>query len=87
MGRSVSLSFLMIGSSISVGRSFRIPEMASRISCVASGSGFSKMNSIMMTANPSSARPMTFFTPLIDAIASSIGLRISVSTVSGEAPG
>jgi hypothetical protein len=36
IGRSVSLNFLMIGSSISAGRSERMPEMASRMSCVAS---------------------------------------------------
>ncbi len=64
-----------------------MPEMASRMSCVASETGFSKMNSIRMNANPSSARPFTFFTPLIEAIASSTGSSTSFSTVSGAAPG
>ena len=45
------------------------------------------MNSMRMKANPSSARPFTFLTPLIEAIASSIGSSTSFSTVSGEAPG
>ena len=87
IGRSVSLSFRMIGSSISSGRSFRTSEMASRMSWVASCSGFSKRNSIMMKPKPSSARPFTFLTPLIEEIASSIGSSTSFSTPSGDAPG
>ena len=53
MGRSVSFSFLITGSSSSVGRSMRIPEMASRISCVASVRSFPNWNSMMMEPKPS----------------------------------
>ena len=87
IGRSVSLNFLMIGSFISVGRSARMPEMASRMSWVASESGFSKRNSTITVANPSSAVPVTVFTPLMDEMASSTGSRISFSTPSGDPPG
>ena len=87
IGRSVSLNFLMIGSSISAGRSCRIPEMASRMSCVASASGLSNRNSTNTVAKPSSAVPLTFFTPAMDEMASSTGSRISFSTPSGDAPG
>ncbi len=87
IGRSVSLSLRMIGSSSSSGRSARMSEMASRMSCVASGSGFSNTNSIMTKPYPSDAEPIIFFTPLIDAIASSTGSSTSFSTTSGEAPG
>ena len=47
IGRSVSLNFLMIGSFISVGRSARIAEIASRMSCDASLRSFSNRNSII----------------------------------------
>ncbi len=87
MGRSVSLNFLMIGSSSSVGRSCRMLEIASRMSCVASVSGLSKRNSTVMKPKPSSARPFTCFTPAIEEIASSIGSSSSRSTPSGDAPG
>jgi hypothetical protein len=87
MGVSVSLSFRMIGSSISSGRSFRIPEIPSRMSWVASASGLVNWNSIMMLAKPSIALPFTFFTPVMEEMASSTGSRTSFSTVSGEAPG
>ncbi len=87
IGRSASLNFLMIGSSSSCGRSPRIEEIASRMSWVASGSGFPKLNSAMMSPKPSSAVDMIFLTPAIDASASSTGSRISFSTPSGAAPG
>ena len=87
IGRSVSLNFLMIGSFISVGRSARLAEMASRRSCVASARSLENSNSTMIWPKPSYALPFTCFTPLIDAICSSIGSRISFSTPSGDAPG
>ena len=86
-GRSVSFNFLMIGSSISAGRSARTSEMASRMSWVASARGLSKANSIMIQAKPSWATPLTVLTPAIPAICSSTGSSTSRSTMSGEAPG
>ena len=47
IGRSVSLNFWTIGSFISVGRSERIVEIASRTSCDATFRSLSKKNSIM----------------------------------------
>ena len=57
------------------------------MSCVASCSGFSNRNSMVMSPNPSSARPKTRFTPLMAEMASSIGSSTSFSTPSGDAPG
>ena len=87
IGRSVSLNFRMIGSFISFGKSTRLAEIASRRSCVASIRSLPNWNSTMMKPKPSYALPYTCFTPLMDAICSSIGSRISFSTPSGDAPG
>jgi hypothetical protein len=57
IGTSVSENFLTTGSFISPGRSERMPEMASRISCVGSCSGFSNVYCVMICANPSRASP------------------------------
>jgi hypothetical protein len=64
-----------------------MPEMASRMSCVASARGLPNTNSTKIWPKPSSEVLKLFFTPLIDAIASSIGSMTSFSTPSGAAPG
>jgi hypothetical protein len=53
IGTSVSENFLTTGSFISPGRSERMPEMASRISCVASVRFFPNWNSTRMLPKPS----------------------------------
>ena len=77
------------GSSISVGRSARWVEMASRMSCEASWMSFSKSKNTVNCARPSVALAWVLAqsTPLMEENASSIGSTISRSTVSGEAPG
>jgi hypothetical protein len=77
------------GSSISVGRSARWVEIASRMSCEASWTSFSKSKKTTNWARPSVALACVRdqSTPLIVEKASSIGSTISRSTVSGEAPG
>ena len=77
------------GSSISVGRSARWVEMASRMSCDASWTSFSKSKNTVNCARPSVALAWVLAqsSPLMEENASSIGSTISRSTVSGEAPG
>ena len=87
IGWSVSLNFEITGSSISSGKSDRFSEILSRISCDASAISFPKLNSVMMLAKPSDDCDVTFLTPLIPLMASSIGSVISRSTLSGDAPG
>ena len=87
IGKSFGSKRVRIGSSISGGRSLRICEMASRMSCVASCRFFAKWNSTVMTPKLSSELDWIFLTPLIAEICSSIGSTTSRSTVSGEAPG
>ena len=53
IGRSVSLNLLTIGSFISVGKSARIAEIASRTSCDATFRSLSNRNSIMSIEYPS----------------------------------
>jgi hypothetical protein len=87
IGWSFGSKRVRIGSSISCGRSARICDTASRMSCVACCRSFSKLNSTRMVPKPSSDCEVTRSTPLIPAIASSIGSTTSRSTMSGEAPG
>ncbi len=87
IGKSFGSNLVRIGSSISGGRSLRICEMPSRMSCVASCRSLAKMNSTVITPKLSSALLWIFLTPLIAEICSSIGSMTSRSTVSGEAPG
>ena len=54
IGWSFGSKRVRIGSSISVGRSLRMLEISSRISCVACCGSFSKTNSTMMLPKPSS---------------------------------
>ncbi len=77
------------GSFISVGRSSRLVEMASRMSCEACWMSFSKSKKTMNVARPSVALAWVFSqsSPLMDEKDSSTGSMISRSTVSGEAPG
>ena len=78
---------MRIGSSISGGRSLRMPEISSRISCVACCGSFSKTNSTMMLPKLSSELDRIRSTPLMPEITSSIGSMTSRSTTSGDAPG
>ena len=89
IGSSAGSNRVMIGSSISSGRSARFSLIASRMSCVASCRSFSKSKNTMNCASPSVAEAVVCLPsiPLMEKIASSIGSMISRSTVSGEAPG
>ncbi len=87
IGRSLGSKRVRIGSSISRGRSPRIPEIASRMSCVACCRSLSKSKMTMIDAKLSSACELMSSTPEMLEIASSMGSTISRSTPSGEAPG
>src|SRR5688572_19835974 len=64
-----------------------MPEISSRISCVACCGSFSKTNSTMMLPKLSSELEVMRSTPLMPEITSSIGSITSRSTTSGDAPG
>ena len=87
IGRSAGSNWVRIGSSISGGRSLRIAEILSRISCVATFGSLEKSNSTMMFAKLSSELERIRSMPLMPEMASSIGSTTSRSTMSGEAPG
>ena len=87
IGRSAGSNWVRIGSSISSGRSLRIDEILSRISCVATFGSFEKSNSTMMFAKLSSELERIRSMPLMPEMASSIGSTTSRSTMSGDAPG
>src|SRR5687767_8088060 len=64
-----------------------MPEISSRISCVACCGSFSKTNSTMMLPKLSSELEVIRSTPLMPEMTSSIGSITSRSTTSGDAPG
>ena len=64
-----------------------MPEILSRISCVATRGSFAKTNSTMMLPKLSSELERIRSMPLMPEIASSIGSMTSRSTTSGDAPG
>ena len=80
---------VMIGSSISVGRSPRMVLIASRTSWAACATGLLKSKKTVNCARPSTAfeRVIPRSRPSIEKIASSIGSTTSRSTTSGDAPG
>src|SRR6185312_4990298 len=88
-GISLGSSRLNTGSFISVGRSSRLDEIASRMSCDACWMSLSYSNTTRNCASPSVdvdvVRCQSM--PVIDENASSIGSTTSRSTTSGDAPG
>ena len=87
MGRSCGSNRLSTGSFISTGRSLRMVEILSRMSCDACCRSFSKTNITVMLAKPSCAVPLILSTPLMPLTASSTRSSTSRSTTSGDAPG
>jgi hypothetical protein len=89
MGCSDGSNRVNTGSSISVGRSARFVEIASRMSCEACWIGFSKSKKIVHEASPSVPKQVDFSpsTPLMLKMASSTGSIISRVTSDGDAPG
>ncbi len=89
IGSSEGSNRVSTGSSISCGRSLRFEEIASRMSCEARSTSFSKSKNTVKIARPSVELEVVCFPsiPWIAKIASSIGSTTSRSTVSGDAPG
>ena len=85
-GRPAVLTLVTCGSRISPGRSARMLTTASRTSVTASEIGFSRMNSTITCAWPSSTLVVMFFTPCRLATASSSLRATSVSSCAGAAP-
>src|SRR5689334_20500674 len=86
-GSSEGSNRVNTGSFISVGRSSRLVEMASRMSCEACWIGFSNSKKMVQEARPSVAEHVDFSpsTPLMLKMASSTGSMISRVTSDGDA--
>ncbi len=87
IGRSLGSNLRSTGSFISAGRSLRMPEMASRTSCVAWSGSLLKTNCTMIVAKPSREVERISSIPESEPNASSIRSTTSCSTCDGEAPG
>jgi hypothetical protein len=87
IGRSLGSNLRSTGSSISVGRSLRMPETASRTSCTAWSGSLPKTNCTVMVAKPSSEVERISSIPERAPKASSMRSTTSCSTWPGEAPG
>ena len=87
IGWSSGSNLRSTGSSISGGRSLRIPEMASRTSWVAWSGSLLKTNCTTMVAKPSSEVELILSIPERPLKASSMRSTTSCSTWVGEAPG
>ena len=75
------------GSFASFGKPGRTSATLSRTSCIARIMSVSRRNSVKTELTPSAVNERTSLTPATPLTAFSIGLVMSISTASGEAPG
>ena len=87
IGWSSGLNRWISGSLMSDRKAARTIWTFSRTSCMATGEGTESSNSAMTIERPSSERDVSVLRPAMALTDSSILRLISLSTVSGEAPG